>query len=248
MKFDWDFTNVLTKIPYLGTALGVTNAFVRAMELGELVTKLEVKGQIGLSSDRFALRTRHIPDKAVTNKLTKLKLNGEIGITLKATASAKKQVDIWKLQCGGDAKAEAGIKAKLADTETIIGDIYAAYSAKLNEADRAEFQRNAGDPEYKESRFRIEDGRPVLDAKIGFSGLAVYTYTYAQMSCSKTHYRAAAPTYFDRKEDSVLTQTSGSSGKSGYTKTWGDDRDKIQIVVGANPKIWNPHINLFGQK
>ena len=167
---------------------------------------------------------------------------------LRAYAKGKKQVDFWKLSCGGEAHAEAGIKAKFADTETIVSEFKGAIKKKLVDEDKAAFDKKYSSEESKASRLYIENGKLIADCKIGFSGLAVYSLAYAELSCSVTVSEKKPPqSFFQAQPGGTVYSTEESDTKtSGLSKKWGDAEEQVHYVIGADPLIWNPKFNLFG--
>jgi hypothetical protein len=243
---DFDFTNLVTNIPYFGTALALVDAFLETFKIGDLFIKLAIKGQVGLTADAIDIRTRNVYDKY---KNQEIYLTGEIGVTLKACAQGNINIDVWRIHCGGEAKAEAGIKAKFADTETIYKEIK-DYVLKRQNKDEIKELSGLEDPATRKSNLYFSGGKLFVKAKIGFSGLIIYTIAYAQGSCSITTYKKTTkPSSFNQPvgEGSVLTtESQKNQTASGGQKKWGSEEEKIQAVIWADPLIWSPDINIFG--
>jgi len=244
INVDFDFTKYITYIPYIGSVLALTDAFLETFKLGDLAIKFEIKGQIGLSSNFIDIRKRKIADSTNNSGIT---LTGEIGVTLRAYAKGKITVDKWHIKCGGEAIAEAGLKAKLADTETIYKEIKDSWIKKLNKQEKSDFVK-LEDPEIRKSRLSFENGKIILTPKIGFSGLLIYTIAYAQAACSITSNNKDAPQIFEQSGSGsplIITDTKNQV-THGVSFESGSKEEKVHTVLFPNPLIWQPKINLLG--
>lgn len=241
---DWDFTNLVTYVPYIGQLLMLTKLFLQKFNLGELAIKFEIRGQIGVSSDFIDVRLRNIHD---VYKDSVVSLNGEIGVTLRAYAKGNVKIDRFFIKCGGEAQAEAGCKAKLGDTDTIYNDLKDYMKDKKDSKGKETFNK-LENPESRKSKLYFKNGKLILNAKIGFSGLIIYTIAYVEGSCSANYHNSDPPESFSQQgAGSTLTISSPKNTSSGgLTLSLGSKEENVHTVILANPLIWSPEINMFG--
>lgn len=256
LKFSWDFTNKLGAIPYLGPAVVITKGFLKTFDLGDVALKLECNGDIGLKSTPIKLRKRGIGDKEL-RKDKVLTLSGEVGLTLKALAHGKMQADIFFVKMGGEAHAEAGLRAKFADSARLYDQLKAARESQLKKAKSRKEQRELKKklkglesykkPESRESVLKFQNDNLVCAAKIGFSGFQVYTITYAQLSVAVTHSnQQSAPLY--RQRGKVVTETTNESGTDrsfGKTFSKGSKDEVVHGIVLDKVVMWEPEITIL---
>ncbi|MCF2518575.1 hypothetical protein [Dyadobacter sp. CY351] len=246
VKFEADFSNTLSYIPFLGPYLGLAGGVLKALNAGEIALKLEVLGSIGMSSDRFILNDSQVPSKLNNSQIT-VKAMGEVGATIRLYATIK----IWTpeffgISCGGETHMELGVKAKLTDTESVLRELSSYYAKTMSEEQKTALEMQFSAPESKQWWLGFSDGKLMFKTKIGFTGLAIYTKTHAQGGCATTITDVEVPASMQKQAVKDYKMAKENAPKSDFSKKWGGEEEEILCLKGASPLIWQPEFNFFG--
>ena len=259
---DFEFTNLITSIPYFGQAVKVVDVFLEAFEIGDIAVKLEITGAIKMECKDSVLHAKNeyrekVESKhAAAEKDSNLKVFGEVEFCLKALARGKwNSPDSWALSAGADVHAEAGLKGRVAASKEIWEELHGAYEKELNALGYFQFSKK---DELKEKLLELEalkqnglenevvghNGKLIAQTRVGFSGLIVYTICYAELSVSLTTYKAEPPYAVYQTGQGASWKEESKEAKVGRTWEKGSKEAKEQARLWPDVFLYKNDIEL----